>query len=343
MADNNIIIRYVTSFDDDKDKLLKLYKDYYGEEGENRLLLRIPWYQSYQDFHLLVAEVNGELVGQACTYKANCIVNSCLSDIYWGIDTFVLARMRGKGVGKALQLKLHKDWQNFSSAWYSLSNGIIKKKCGANEIFPVPFTYFPITKLYFTYVDRVIRKFLKKEVRTTSPFPYLYHYLNYRKSRFVANEINLDSDVEERINEWLCKSDYDFYIKRDRQFLHWKYKKNPNLRYHLLQLTLSEEIIGYVIFSEVFPKSWRGGNVLVSNILDYVFKPGEDFGLTNIITLVSSYYKKKKQALDGIQAIGKSKFRFAQTNEEPLLSTLKNVSINKPYLTFIDQDMEQMI
>ena len=81
--------------------MLSLYKEFYGNDGILRFQKRKPWYRSHKDFHLLMAEYDGEYVGQACCYKADIFVSDCISWIYWGVDTFVLSKMRGKGIGKS--------------------------------------------------------------------------------------------------------------------------------------------------------------------------------------------------------------------------------------------------
>lgn len=336
---------YITDFDKEKERILELYHEYYGENGLQRFSKRIPWYNSYNDFHMLMAEYNGKFVGQACCYKADICVCGCISSIYWGVDTFVLSSMRGKGIGKKLQAKLHEDWQNFSSAWYSETNGIIKKKCGGSELFPVSFSYYPVSKLYATYIDRIIRKVTHKAANFHLPFPYLYASLNgYHKNKFTYQETIFNLGNITSIQSWLSASKYDFYVLRSVEFVNWKYINNPNLRYHILEVSENANVCGYIVFSHIFTTDCLGGKANVSNLLDYVFALDTDITIKDIVCLIAKYYKQKGEYLDGVRALGDSDYKFIQKTiaPSPLLSTMKDVSINNPYLTYIDQDMEQM-
>ena len=325
--------------------MLSLYKEFYGNDGILRFQKRIPWYRSHKDFHLLMAEYDGEYVGQACCYKADIFVSDCISWIYWGVDTFVLSKMRGKGIGKKLQAKLHEDWPNFSSAWYSKTNGIIKKKCGGHEIFPVEFCFYPVSKLYTTYIDRILRKFLKIEANVHFPIPYIYARLNSRSSiPYTYRETEFSPKIVKTMQQWLKDSDCDFYLLRSEEFVRWKYIENPNLRYHVLEIIKENTVCGYLVFSHIFTTNCLGGNANVSNLLDYVFAPEENVSIKNIVRIITSFYKRKGEVLDGVRAIGASDYKFIQRPKAPvpMLSTMTDVKISRPYLTYIDQDMEQM-
>lgn len=100
--------------------------EYYGDSAEERYR-RLEWYKKRGNYYLLLALYNGEPVGQSSAYQASARINGNNSDWWWSVDTFVLSRMRGKGIGKGLQKRLHCDFPNFSSLWYSKSMVLLKE------------------------------------------------------------------------------------------------------------------------------------------------------------------------------------------------------------------------
>ena len=85
------------------------------------------------------------MVGQASAFKVTAIIEGKEQALYWGCDTFLLQEYRGYGIGKTLQKIMHETCPNFSSAWYSPINGIIKRKCGCFDLMELRFTYYPVS------------------------------------------------------------------------------------------------------------------------------------------------------------------------------------------------------
>ena len=120
-----IKLKYIKNFSEEKDRLLALYTKYYGNKiAEQRFNERIPWYNSRDNFKVLIAEVGGEYVGQSCAYSANANIKGKKTTIFWGVDTFVLGTMRGLGIGKKLQEEIM-DLKRLLSVY---REGILKEK-----------------------------------------------------------------------------------------------------------------------------------------------------------------------------------------------------------------------
>lgn len=340
-----IKLKYITNFTEDKERLLNLYTKYYGKEiAEQRFKERIPWYSSRDNFKVLIAEVDGEYVGQSCAYSANAYIKGKKTTIFWSVDTFVLGTMRGLGIGKKLQKKLHEDCPNFSSAWYSPANGAIKRKCGGKELFNIPFCYYPVGKLYSVYIDRVIRRIFKREIHFRFPVKHIYSRINFVSYdlHFAYSEISYTKDVIQNISTWLGHINYDFYIERDADFINWKYNNNPNLKYHLLEIKSLDRIEGYIAFTEPYETVFNDGNVTGVKILDFVKKNDSLASMSDVLFIIIDFYKRRKQSVDGIFALSKIPYKFQKIIEIPVLSTLTSENIHNPYLSYIDQDMEQM-
>ena len=324
--------------------LLEYYKNEY-----NARLKRIKWYQQYcSDFKILLAIINGKPVGQSCAYKCTAVIHKQDTEWWWGVDTFVLPAMRGKGIGKKLQLKLHQDLPNFSSAWYSPSNGYIKRICGANLLYRINFNYFPVSSYVTPIITNAAKKFLNKQLH----FNHIckWKYLKYN-NLFINNRRYEEIKLEEKLTELLplinkSLNQYDFYIKRDLNYFVWKYFLNPDLKYHTLLIYSNNNIpAGIIIFSEIFSKNLLLTPIYAVTLLDIFIDPNSNITTKMILTLIGQYYKTKGQYLDGILSLENSSyfpvFRYPIKGNY-LLSTYKG-NIQKPYISYSDQDMEQMI
>lgn len=76
----------------------------------------------------------------------------------------------------------------------------------------------------------------------------------------------------------------------------------------------------------------------MSNLLDYVFAPEENVSIKNIVRIITSFYKRKGEVLDGVKATEASDYKIIQRPKAPvpMLSTMTDVKISRPYLTYID-------
>jgi GNAT superfamily N-acetyltransferase len=339
---DDIILYYIEDIEEKRDALISMYQEHYGHDWERRLNIRVPWYKENRDYRLLVAEFNGHLVGQSCAYEVDVCISLGIRKMWWGVDTFVLKSMRGKGIGKKLQAKLHSDLPNFSSAWYSNINGIVKKKLGANELFTPYFVYYPISKYYLSYLERFNRKVFKINKRLSCPFP-IYSFYKKRNKNYNIKECQIISQNTSMLNTWLAEAGYDFYVDRSWNFMKWKYVDNPNLRYHAVKVIKDGEMCGLVCFSEIHNRVNMGINMRVSCLLDWIFSPDKPLTLKDAILIIADYYSDKEK-LDGIMALGLTDYypRWIEKPIHPLLTTMEVIKIKKPYLTYIDQDMEKM-
>lgn len=338
-------LKFISDFKVEKERILDMYVKFYGpQKGHQRFCERIPWYNSLHDFIMVVAEVDGNYVGQACAYGVKAIISNDVLKIHWGVDTFVLSEARGLGIGKQLQKKLHEDCCNFTSAWYSPVNGIIKKKCGGVRLFDVSFCYYPTSKLFGVYVDRVIRKFFKIDCHFQFPLKHFYTKINTfrRKFQFQFHEINFSQNVIDKMCLLLKDNNFDFYVERGSDFIDWKYLNNPNLKYHLFEISFNNLVYGYASFTEPFKTTFNDGNVLGVKVLDFIVKPDSSISINDIVYFIDTFYQLKNIIIDGVFSLQKSNYTFMRSKTLPVLSTCSKKIIN-PYLGYIDQDMEQMI
>ena len=328
---------------------------YYGATAQERYM-RMMWYRQRAGYAVLLALENGKLLGQSTVYNVRVSVGGEETIFYWGVDAFVLAEFRGKGIGKKLQKKLHEDFPNFSSLWYSKANGFIKRKCGAHEFLNIHFNYYPINS-FFTVLFRVLAKrVLHKELPPLMGIWWdKYYSLNKIcrfKSDFDVREVDLSDKVEElSVLARQALKEKDFYVLRDVDYLTWKYLKNPTIgEYKTLffySADQSGKLLGAIVFSVPYQKKTFSILLKVFTVLDCFILPGSSLTKEDALYSAIGYFHERHVVVDGVLAL--EDFRYFPLLRHPwkgtaLLSTCKNINeIKTPYLSYSDQDMEQMI
>lgn len=140
----------------------------------------------------------------------------------------------------------------------------------------------------------------------------------------------------------LKDNNFDFYVERGSDFIDWKYLNNPNLKYHLFEISFNNLVYGYASFTEPFKTTFNDGNVLGVKVLDFIVKPDSSISINDIVYFIDTFYQLKNIIIDGVFSLQKSNYTFMRSKTLPVLSTCSKKIIN-PYLGYIDQDMEQMI
>lgn len=339
-------LEYLENSNITEGEYLEFLSKVHGPNAIHRYKDRGFWYQQTGDYHILIAILDGKVVGQASYFTVDAVADNKNIRLSWGADTFVLSEARGKGIGKKLQKKLHEDAENFSSAWYSPVNGIVKRKCGAKEFYRYYFPYYPISRYATIFLELAIKKVFKKDLQLNIRIPNFYLFFNKKSLRkFTFYEIYKFEDSHIEFIKETLSSKYDFYVKRDSAYLEWKYFKNPDLKnFHIVEVKKGENIEAIISFSESKKRIYLSTEYIGAGILDMFIKDGSDFTEKHVISFVAKYYKKQGMVLDGVSTIfdipycPKLKYPFSGS---PFLSTYCGV-INSPYISSIDQDMEQM-
>ncbi len=341
----NLKLEYLDKSNIEESKYIDFLKKIHGDNAMHRYENRGKWYSMTNDYHILLAILDDKVVGQASYYTIDAVAGNENIKVSWGADTFVLDEARGKGIGKKLQKKLHEDAVNFSSAWYSPINGIIKRKCGAREFSKNFFPYYPISRYLGVFTELAIKKLFNKEVKIRLRLPNFYYLVNKKKlSQFTIKEIpNFDNHIE-FIQEVLSNK-YDFYVKRNKEYLEWKYFNNPDLKeFHILEISKDGNTEAILSFSEAKERTYLFSKFYGPTILDVFIKNGSEFVEKHVIPVIVEYYKKRKISLDGIITIFNLPYfpkLIYPSSGSPLLSTYIG-EIKNPYISLTDQDMEQL-
>ena len=225
---------YLQEKDIETMQYISFFEMFHGVGSFKKRSERVHWYFRSGNFKLLMAVVDDRFVGQACSYKATAIIHGKEQEWWWGVDNFVLEEMRGKGIGKALQKKLHNDCPNFSSATYSSLNGIIKKKCGSHKIFEYHRYYCPVSCWLTLYTELILKKILSRKISIPKiRLPYVYGLLNKSQAidKYTIKELK-SSDYNDQLSSFIedCLKSTSFHIQRSTAYLRWKYLQNPSIK-----------------------------------------------------------------------------------------------------------------
>lgn len=331
-------------FSEDYLNLLRLYYS----TGFQEVLHRMEWYKNNYEYRILLARQDGVPVGQSCAYKVSAILNGTYTEIWWSVDTFVLSSARGNGVGKKLQQKLHNDLPNFSSAWYSPTNGHIKKKCGARELADLKFGYFPISRFIIPFSFLVSKKLFGNGFYPNIRLPFLYSTINgigcKRSNKFSFREVgyaDLDDSFYSGIESFL--EGKTFYVKRDKEYFTLKYGAGHGLRYHAFAVYNDDVMEAFFAFTELKDMHWILAPIRGVKVLDSIIKPGSSLTQKDVFLYIAEYYKSRQQKIDGILSLQDACYfpKFAYPHPStPLLSMIDSDKLDNVYVSYIDQDME---
>lgn len=345
----NIEYRFLTKEDLYSPEYIELQNKIHGENGYNQRIKRIEHYLDSEDFCVIVALVNGKMVGQASGYGVTAVIEGKEQPFYWGCDTFLLKEVRGLGIGKHLQNELHKRCPNFSSAWYSPINGIIKRRCGASELCELKFTYYPVSNFVGILFQLFSAKVLKRQIKIKFNIPnfyYLFNSLFFRNKILSKNVIEIPcDDLSETLSSFMEEAlkGYSFHIKRSLDFLKWAYGWEKG-KYHMLAFTNGQRIEAVVAFSNVHEATHVIARFKGVSILDLIISPKSNLTVKDILFYVIKYYKDKKESVEGLITFEQMKYfpKFIYPYPyTPLLSTYGK-KLKNGYIAFIDQDMDQL-
>lgn len=338
--------KYIEEANVSKEEYLEFLKECYGDDARHKLEERAPWLHKTGKYKILLALLDNKIVGQACSYEVTAIANGKEIPLTWGIDNFVLSAARGKGVGKRLQKTMHIERENFSSAWYSPTNGFIKKKCGSRIFQPNYFPYYAVSKFLGIYLELALYKILKKNIKVPSRLPNFYYNLfNSKKLNGLdINEIHEFTIENIQFIQDVLRSNYDFYVKRDLEYMNWRYFENPSLKdFHILEINKEGTRVAIVCFSNARKRKYICTEYMGATLLDLFISDRTVFDEKDAIRIIVNYYKQKGIALDGINTIFNipyfPKIKYPKQGT-PFLSTYES-DIKKPYISMMDQDMEQ--
>jgi len=342
--------QYLTKADIESPQYHDFIEEYHGKGTYRMWYRRMMWYWQRGDdtFRVFAASQEGKYVGQSCAYCVDACIDHKIIKLWWGVDAFVLSEMRGKGIGTALQRQLLIDCPAFTSAWYSPSNGAIKRKCGAKSILDYSYTYYPVSCYFSILLELVLKKSISRKLSLPRVRPpYFYSRINSLKKKW-RNQYNIRELEGAEISSQAgfiasCLKENQFYVLRSEEYLRWKYNDNPRMNYHLLTVYKDDKQVGLIVFSSIKDSSVVMAKGKIVKIYESLFVCNSGLTHRRLLDLVVKYWQDKGEKLDGIVSLQSMKycpvFIYPRPHSE-VLSTLNMEKITSGYITLSDQDME---
>ena len=341
---------YLNEQDIEMSEYISFYEKFHGVGSFMQRGSRIHWYFNSGSYRLLVAVEDGKYVGQSCAFRVTAIIKGKECEWWWGVDSFVLKEMRGKGIGKALQKKLHEDCPNFSSASYSATNGIIKRKVGGHELLGYHQFYCPVSCYFTLYAELILKKLVSQKISVPRiRLPYLYGRMNNTQSLvgYALKELT-EADYNDDLSDFFEDSlkHHSFHIQRSLDYLKWKYLNNPSIDYVGLDVLKEGRREAVIFFTKAYDGKYTISKARVCKILDVVIRPDSALTHKDVLIIVMKYFNERKVKLDGIMTLILSSYwpqiQYPASSPFSMLSTFDSPVLSDGYLAFSDQDMEQM-
>lgn len=95
-------------------------------------------------------------------------------------------------------------------------------------------------------------------------------------------------------------------------------------------------------FTDVHQYGLGGKKVKGVKVLDSIISKESELNIKDLLVFIADYYKKAHERIDGIFSLQKCGWYPRACVTRPVLSTL-HIDIKQPYLTYLDQDMEQVM
>lgn len=327
----------------------KEYFDFLNSYYKNRAVFKLnkfDWYNKYRGYHCLLAIVKDRIVGQSCAFCVRMMTPVGEKEWWWGCDSFVLDEYRGQGIGTEFQKRLFADHENFSSIGYSKINGYIKRKIGAKSILKTYPTFYPVSKFISVYIQLIYMKLTgKRTIRKNfiPAYPF-YNLLNSRNlKKYNINEA-LWSDKNISFINRILKENYDFYVIRDKDYIDWKYNRNPSVLYHLLEVYQSDILVAVITFSIDHDGYYMNCPLRICKLLDVFISSKCNLTMRDSICIIADYYKQRNCFIDGVESVFKINYRpmicYPLKGKELLSSYVGD--FKSPYISMSDQDLDQI-
>jgi GNAT superfamily N-acetyltransferase len=273
MNDPSILVRRATP--EDRTAIFDFIRQAYAGRWQYKIPERWQWaylenpYLEPGELPLWIAvDGQGAVVGQTGALVEPLVVAGQAFRAGWSIDTFLLPEHRGRGLGRALQQANDEANPIFISLSMSEANRRIKTSLGSTALQPV-LTFVKVVRhepdrALETLLDRLYLRGDRPRDLVAAPLRALkldrtlartltartasrdYHEFS-RIDRSVQIESTSEITLEfDRLWETVSPR-YPALIRRDRNYLKWKYDGQPHTDYQRLIARRNGEICGYLI------------------------------------------------------------------------------------------------
>ncbi len=252
---------------DDRPAVTALYRRVFGPDMADANDLRWEWQYTRnpnsppEGTHIWVAREGPAIVGQYATMPVRLWVRGQEVDASWGMDVMVAPERQRQGLGELL----FNTWDAHVGASLGLglseSSSRLFQKLRWPTPGPVPCLVKPLSRRAFrradwpTAVNRLVSAVTLPVVKFVSRARPLHGQVAPTRE-FGPGFTTLWDRVAPK---------FDFAVKRDADYLHWKYLLPPHVRYLVAVVGPDDAPLGYVVYRHVVEP--RGRVTLLVDVL----------------------------------------------------------------------------
>lgn len=237
----------------DDEELFSLYREVFGEDLTESSRRRWRW-QYLDNPHtapdgpeIWVARDGGALLGQYASMPVRLWWGGREVRSSWGMDVFVRAEARGRGVGQVLFTAWSDHVEVALGLGLTPSSYGLFKKLRYDDVGPVPFFQKVLD------AGAVARRRLGRVAGTlVGPLVALGLGLRHPERTRAGHEAVQVAAIHEFGPEYdrlweRARGSFALCVRRDAAYLNWKYARVPNRRYDLSEARRGGELVGFAV------------------------------------------------------------------------------------------------
>jgi hypothetical protein len=275
----------------DKDAIWSFIKVAYGDFSKHILPKRWTWQylenpyikKKNSDLPIILAIKDDQIVGQACVTSVKLKLGNEIHCATWGTDYIVLPVCRGEGVGKKLMQVEAAHFHFMIGLWMPFVTRKIAAQLGYKTLDPV-YVYWRPVRLRRFFVNHYLM--LKTKSKSASHRLVKISCRFFFVDRLIPAIMNLLWRLRDLIERWtkkknLCdiqemdyfddriddlwnstQGQYEIIVKRDKEFLNWRYSPNHQLTYRKFIATRDRQTKGYIVLRRSQPEELNVGKIV---------------------------------------------------------------------------------
>jgi GNAT superfamily N-acetyltransferase len=232
-----------------------MYAEVFGAEAADKNRARFRW-QYEENPHcppegpeIWVAREDGAVLGQYATMPVRLLVKGRIVRGSWGMDVMVRPDLQRKGIGSRLFLYWDQQVEASLGLGLSLESYTLFRKLQWEDVGPVP-CYSKVLDpkaLLSRRLPRGLASLLSPALRLALWAAFPTRPTRGSSVRVAPLEGEFGPEYDALWEK--ASSKFDFIAERKRDYLQWKYRKPPHVRYDVFEARRAPEgeLTGYVV------------------------------------------------------------------------------------------------
>jgi GNAT superfamily N-acetyltransferase len=224
-----------------------------------------------------LAREGSAVIGQYASMPVRLQVAGHEVDAAWGMDVMVAPERQRQGLGEVLFGTWDKNVGAALGLGLSEASSRLFKKLRWPEVGPVPCLVKPLTRRAFRQPGWSAATNRLVSVATLPLVKWA------ARPRPLRGETVLTRRFDERFTRlWdRLAPKFDFAVRRDAAYLHWKFVAPPHVRYSIVVLLREHGVAGYAVYRHVRESRGR-----VTLLVDFLADPADRVGFATLLRWV---------------------------------------------------------